>query len=244
MPGWWARNTCRRSIVMLRSPSASRRQFLLWSAASAASLVAASAPAGPWARVAPALAQGPGAPATVDAAPSQTMQGFGASGAWWPNDLVHFRPEVQQTVADMLFGPRGIALSAYRYNIGGGGLDVTIPARGPETMLVSPGVYDWSRDPGGRLFLRARGRARCADPGRVREQRPAGLDDQRAPLRRLAPGGRRGRLRALPRGRRHPLPRRRRHHPLLRQPDERAEQHVRPRRPGGHGRPARAAPDL
>ena len=27
--------------------------------------------------------------------------------------------------------------------------------RGPETMLVSPGVYDWSRDPGGRLFLRS-----------------------------------------------------------------------------------------
>ena len=139
---------------MVRSRSASRRRFLIWSAASVASLVAAGVPTGPSVGVAPALAQGPGAPAIVDRAPSQTMQGFGASGAWWPNDLVHFRPEVQQTVADLLFGSRGIALSVYRYNIGGGGLDVTIPARGPETMLVAPGVYDWSRDPGGRLFLR------------------------------------------------------------------------------------------
>jgi O-glycosyl hydrolase len=132
----------------------SRRQFLIWSATSAASIAATSVAGGPRAGVPPAAAQSLNPPATVDAMPSQTMEGFGASGAWWPNDLVHFRPEVQETVADMLFGQQGIALSVYRYNIGGGGLDVTIPARGPETMLVSPGIYDWTRDPGGRLFLR------------------------------------------------------------------------------------------
>lgn len=137
---------------MVKSRSASRRQFLVWSAASAASLVAASVPAGPWS--APALARAPAAPATVDDVPIQTMQGFGASGAWWPNDLVHFRPEVQQAVADLLFGPRGIALSVYRFNIGGGGVGVSHPGHATETFLVSPGVYDWSRDPGGRLFLR------------------------------------------------------------------------------------------
>ena len=53
----------------------------------------------------------------------------------------------------MLFGSDGIALSVYRYNIGGGGVGVTDPVRGPETLLVSPGVYDWNRDAGGRLFL-------------------------------------------------------------------------------------------
>jgi hypothetical protein len=82
------------------------------------------------------------------------MHGFGASGAWWPNDLGRFSPEVQERVAAMLFGRDGIELSAYRYNIGGGGAGVTHPVRAPETFLVSPGVYDWSRDAAGRRFLR------------------------------------------------------------------------------------------
>jgi O-glycosyl hydrolase len=85
---------------------------------------------------------------------AQTIDGFGASGAWWPNDLVRFAPEVQERVAGMLFGPEGLALSAYRYNIGGGGAGVGNPVRAPETFLVEPGVYDWTRDPGGRFFLR------------------------------------------------------------------------------------------
>jgi O-glycosyl hydrolase len=92
--------------------------------------------------------------AVVSADPAQVMQGFGASGAWWPNDLVHFRPDVREEVADLLFGPQGIGLSVYRYNIGAGGTGVTNPVRGPESFFVSPDVYDWSRDAGGRLFLR------------------------------------------------------------------------------------------
>jgi O-glycosyl hydrolase len=96
----------------------------------------------------------PSGPATVSATSAQTMQGFGVAGAWWPNDLVWFAPSVQEMVADMLFGPDGIALSAYRYNIGGGGVGVTNPVRAPDTFLVSPGEYDWDKDPGGRLFLR------------------------------------------------------------------------------------------
>jgi O-glycosyl hydrolase len=139
---------------MSMSRIVSRRRFLTRAAATTVALATTSTLVGPHASVAPVVAQGLDAPVAVSALPSQTMQGFGASGAWWPNDLVHFRTEVRQAVADLLFGPRGIALSAYRYNIGGGGLDVTIPARGPETLLVSPGVYHWSRDPGGRLFLR------------------------------------------------------------------------------------------
>src|SRR3982074_100954 len=94
--------------------------------------------------------------ATVRAAPAQTMRGFGVSGAWWPNDLADFRPEVREAVGALLFapGPRGIGLSVYRYNIGGGGTGVTDPVRAPETFLVRPGVYDWDRDAAGRLFLR------------------------------------------------------------------------------------------
>lgn len=99
------------------------------------------------------------ADATVGPDPVQEMRGFGASGAWWPIDLAHFRPDVQQELARLLFapGPAGIGLSVYRYNIGAGGVGVPDPSRAPETFMVSPGQYDWSRDVGGRTFLRAAG---------------------------------------------------------------------------------------
>src|SRR5439155_825588 len=87
----------------------------------------------------------------VAAAPAQTIDGFGASGAWWPNDLVRFPPSVQKHVADMLFSPQGIALSGYRYNIGGGGVGVKTPARAPKQMPA---------DTAGLTFVRAANDAR------------------------------------------------------------------------------------
>ena len=82
----------------------------------------------------------------VAATPAQTIDGFGASGAWWPSDLVRFPPSVQKRVADMLFSRQGIALSGYRYNIGGGGVGVKTPARAPKQELA---------DTGGLMFVRA-----------------------------------------------------------------------------------------
>lgn len=93
-------------------------------------------------------------PATVEPRPAQTIEGFGASGAWWTHDLVAFPPEERARVADLLFGPRGIALSSFRYHIGSGGAGVTDPARAPESFATRPGVYDWSRDGAGLTFLR------------------------------------------------------------------------------------------
>src|SRR5439155_25593742 len=87
----------------------------------------------------------------VAAAPAQTIDGFGASGAWWPNDLVRFPPSVQKRVADMLFSPQGIALSGYRYNIGGGGVGVKTPARAPKQVPA---------DTAGLTFVRAANDAR------------------------------------------------------------------------------------
>jgi O-glycosyl hydrolase len=135
--------------VLVSAPAMSRRRFLALGALGAAALALP-----PRQIAAQQAAEGSASMALVSQQPAQTMQGFGASGAWWPNDLVRFRPEVREAVADLLFSPRGIALSVYRYNIGGGGVAVVNPVRAPETFLVSPGVYDWSRDPGGRLFLR------------------------------------------------------------------------------------------
>src|ERR1700682_4000255 len=79
-----------------------------------------------------------GGAVTVSVSPTtaQTMQGFGASGAWWPNDLVSFPRTVQEKVADLLFSKPGIDLSAYRYNVGGGGLGVTNPTRAAQSFLT------------------------------------------------------------------------------------------------------------
>ncbi|MBV8951293.1 MAG: beta-glycosidase, partial [Actinobacteria bacterium] len=98
--------------------------------------------------------------ARVDGHGAQRIDHFGASGAWWPNDLVQFPAAVQHQVANLLFGPNGIALTGYRYNIGGGGAGVTDPTRAPQTFLVAPGIYDWTRDPGDVTFLELAARHR------------------------------------------------------------------------------------
>ncbi|WP_405883445.1 ricin-type beta-trefoil lectin domain protein [Streptomyces sp. NBC_01136] len=95
-------------------------------------------------------------PAAAEVSPhaAQTIDNIGASGAWWVNDLQHFSPAVQARVARLLFSSGGLDLSSYRYNIGGGGTAVTTPARAPEDFLKADGSYDWSKDKGGRTFLR------------------------------------------------------------------------------------------
>ena len=84
----------------------------------------------------------PGTVATALVSPTaaQTMDGFGASGAWWPSDLEHFPPAVQERVADLLFSRTGIGLSSYRYNIGGGGVGVTDPTRAACDFSAWPGT--------------------------------------------------------------------------------------------------------
>ncbi|MEV5845622.1 glycoside hydrolase [Streptomyces sp. NPDC051985] len=94
------------------------------------------------------------APAEVSPHAAQTIDDIGASGAWWVNDLQHFTPAVQARVAKLLFSKQGLGLSSYRYNIGGGGAAVTTPARAAEDFLNADGSYDWSKDKGGRTFLK------------------------------------------------------------------------------------------
>jgi len=94
-------------------------------------------------------------PAVAEVSPhaAQTIDNIGASGAWWVNDLKNFDPRVQARVARLLFSSDGLDLSAYRYNIGGGGTAVTTPSRAPEDFRDADGTYDWSKDEGGRTFL-------------------------------------------------------------------------------------------
>jgi O-glycosyl hydrolase len=86
---------------------------------------------------------------------AQTIDNIGASGAWWVNDLKNFDPKVRARVAKLLFSKDGLALSSYRYNIGGGGTGVTYAPRAPEDFLKDDGSYDWSKDKAGRAYLYA-----------------------------------------------------------------------------------------
>ena len=123
-----------------------RRSVLLTAAA-------ALAVAGPLISAPPASAASTPA-AEVSPHAAQTIDNIGASGAWWVNDLKNFDPKVQARVAKLLFSSQGLDLSNYRYNIGGGGTAVTTPSRAPEDFLKDDGTYDWSKDKGGRTFLK------------------------------------------------------------------------------------------
>lgn len=91
--------------------------------------------------------------ASVSATPAQTFIGIGGSGAWWPMDLYKFPEATRQNLSTLLFSQSGLGLSSYRYNIGAGGVNVSNPVRAPETFYVSPGVYNFAKDPQGVYFL-------------------------------------------------------------------------------------------
>lgn len=52
----------------------------------------------------------------ISPAPQQTIQAFGASGAWWPNNLKDFPPAQQRNLSELLFSKQWLHLSGYRYN--------------------------------------------------------------------------------------------------------------------------------
>lgn len=89
--------------------------------------------------------------------PMQTIEGFGAAGAWWAQDVGGWEDEKRNLVADLLFDQaQGAGLSIYRYNLGGGeGWNISDPWRRAETFEVAPGDYDWSRDANAMWMLRA-----------------------------------------------------------------------------------------
>ena len=78
----------------------------------------------------------------------QVIEGFGASGAWWPSWVGDYPRAKQDQLLDLLFtAERGIALSIYRYNIpAGGGAEIRRPERATVQIEKSPGTYDLSAD--------------------------------------------------------------------------------------------------
>jgi O-glycosyl hydrolase len=94
----------------------------------------------------------------IDAgAEKQTIEGFGAAGAWWAQDVGGWEDDKRTLVADLLFDrEKGAGLSFYRYNIGGGnGENIQDEWRRAETFEVALGEYDWSRDANALWMLRA-----------------------------------------------------------------------------------------
>ncbi|MBK8050398.1 MAG: glycoside hydrolase [Anaerolineales bacterium] len=91
------------------------------------------------------------------ASEQQTIEGFGAAGAWWAQDVGGWEDERRDLVADLLFDrEQGAGLSIYRYNIGGGdGENIADEWRRAETFEVAPGVYDWTRDANAMWMVRA-----------------------------------------------------------------------------------------
>ncbi|MCU4743975.1 hypothetical protein OB955_15095 [Halobacteria archaeon AArc-m2/3/4] len=86
----------------------------------------------------------------------QPIDGFGASGAWWAQNVGGWEDQ-RDSIADFLFTrEKGIGLSIYRYNAMGGVMsDISNEWRTGETYEVAEREYDWSRDENARWVLQA-----------------------------------------------------------------------------------------
>lgn len=87
----------------------------------------------------------------------QTMEGFGASAAWWAQDVGGWTEttaqgnEVRSEILTLLYGDEGIDLDIYRYNLGAGSKaddtsDYSDPWRKTQSFIASDGSVDYSLD--------------------------------------------------------------------------------------------------
>ncbi|MES2773107.1 MAG: glycoside hydrolase [Bacteroidota bacterium] len=99
----------------------------------------------------------------------QTVDNFGASGAWFSEGIgKHWAAEKKERMAELLFSkgfdssgnPLGIGLSAWRFNIGGGTTEqgdssgISNPVKRVECFLAPDGSYDWSKQQGYTWFTK------------------------------------------------------------------------------------------
>jgi O-glycosyl hydrolase len=79
----------------------------------------------------------------------QKIDHFGASAAWWAQDIGNWPVASRDAILDLLFDrQKGIGLNLVRYNIGGGKLQAKIadPWRSAESPYRPDGSLDWDRD--------------------------------------------------------------------------------------------------
>jgi len=105
---------------------------------------------------------------TIDAGTThQTIAGFGASDAWSPEFVGSIWTAQRDGITEKLFSreivngqPKGIGLSMWRVNLGGGsaeqgdasGID-DVSRRAPSYLNAAGDGYDWTKCPGQRYFL-------------------------------------------------------------------------------------------
>jgi O-glycosyl hydrolase len=99
----------------------------------------------------------------------QQMDNFGASDAWSAQYVGNWPKDKKETMADWLFSldtlengqPRGIGLTAWRFNIGAGSKEqgdesqIENPWRRAECFMDASGNFQWDRQPGQQWFLQA-----------------------------------------------------------------------------------------
>ena len=126
----------------------------------------------------------------ISPVPQKTIEYFGASGAWWPNDLNLFPPEQQLNLSQLLFSNDWLYLSGYRYNMGASGdsdkvvvksKDVPI-SRGVESFMNTNGSLDWTRDEQGIYYLKAAVAANVSSITFFVNAAPSGLNATSADL--------------------------------------------------------------
>ena len=90
--------------------------------------------------------------------PRQTIEGFGASGCWWAQDVGNWPEATRRQVGVWLFDrASGIGLTIYRHNLGAGSQDdpaIQHPLRRAESFIGAGGDLDWSRDAAAMRLLR------------------------------------------------------------------------------------------
>jgi len=101
-------------------------------------------------------------------AKNQTIRNFGASDGWNTQSVgLYFNNTQKEKLAELLFSteknsdgsPKGVGLSAWRFNIGAGTSEqgtasrITAPERRTECFLNTDGTYDWNKQLGQQWFL-------------------------------------------------------------------------------------------
>jgi O-glycosyl hydrolase len=100
---------------------------------------------------------------------AQTIDNFGAAGCWYAEGIgKHWPGEKRERMAELLFSqqqdgqgnPKGIGLSAWRFNIGGGTTEqgdssgIRDVNRRVEGFLEADGTYDWNKQIGYTWFVK------------------------------------------------------------------------------------------
>jgi O-glycosyl hydrolase len=100
---------------------------------------------------------------------AQLIENIGASGAWFTENIGRYwPPEKKERLAELLFSktfdkngnPKGIGLSAWRFNIGGGSAEqgqssgISNPEKRVECFLSPDGRYNWNKQEGYIWFVK------------------------------------------------------------------------------------------